>query len=112
LKYSALIQVIPHINLEIMKKILIILPALFSVSVTKTFAAFGNARDGDLFAVILIGFLLLVAGILSGIDFLRKNRKQLIEKIIRHKKAIQQQENPKLSQPLPKESENYFNYSC
>jgi uncharacterized membrane protein HdeD (DUF308 family) len=94
-----------------MKKILIILLAIFSVSIPKTFAAFGNARDGDLFAVILIGFLLLVAGILSGIDFLRKNRKQLIEKIIRHKKILQKQENTEPLQPFPDEPKNYFDYS-
>jgi hypothetical protein len=58
----------------------IILTIIFSF-IQKTYAAYGFAKDGDLFVLALIGFLLLVAGFLFLIDFLRTNGPYLIGKL-------------------------------
>ena len=82
-----------------------------SISIPKTYAAFGNAKDGDLFAVSLIGVLLLLAGILFCIDYLRKNGKQLLKKMIIHKKTKQIKDASEPSGILPDESKTYFDFS-
>ena len=75
-----------------MKKISIFLLLFFCSFITRTYAAYGNAKDGDVFAIVLIGFLLLLAGILFGIDYLRKNGKRLIRNLFRPEPTPQKQE--------------------
>jgi len=58
-----------------------IFPALMFAFIPKTYAAYGFAKDGDLFALALIGFLLVVAGILFLIDYLRENGMYFIGKV-------------------------------
>jgi hypothetical protein len=48
---------------------------------SQVFAAAGYAKDGLEFSLVLIGFLLLVAGVLKGIDYLSKNRKMLVHRV-------------------------------
>jgi hypothetical protein len=48
---------------------------------SQVFAAAGYAKDGPEFSLVLIGFLLLVAGVLRGIDYLSKNRKMLVHRV-------------------------------
>ncbi|MCX6249755.1 MAG: hypothetical protein NTX61_03290 [Bacteroidetes bacterium] len=47
-----------------------------------SFAGTGNARDGYLFVAFLIGLLTAVCGILFFIDFLHKNGKQILVRLI------------------------------
>ena len=42
------------------------------------FAAVGYANDGLAFSLFLIGFLLLVAAVLKGIDYISKNGKTIV----------------------------------
>ena len=64
-----------------MNKIVFIGLVLFIGLSPQAFAKSGNANDGLEFVLALVGFLLLVAGILTGIDYLRKNGKGLICRI-------------------------------
>ncbi|MGA2823684.1 MAG: hypothetical protein ABSE72_09185 [Bacteroidales bacterium] len=48
---------------------------------SQVFAAAGYAKDGLEFSLVLIGFLLLVAGVLKGIDYISKNRKMLVHRV-------------------------------
>ena len=48
---------------------------------SQAFAAAGYAKDGLEFSLVLIGFLLLVAGVLKGIDYISKNRKMLVHRV-------------------------------
>ncbi len=45
------------------------------------FAAAGYAKDGPEFSIVLIGFLLLLAGALKGIDYLGKNRNMIVHQV-------------------------------
>ena len=49
--------------------------------IPKTYAAYGSAKDADLFALAIIGFLLLVTGVFFLIDYLRENGMFLIGKL-------------------------------
>jgi hypothetical protein len=95
-----------------MKKFIIIFLAIICISAPRTYAAYGNAKDGELFAISLIGFLLLVAGILFLIDFLQKNGKKLIQKLLHHFRTPQKQDIVKPAQPIIDEPDKYLNYSC
>jgi len=88
------------------KKVLfgLVLIAGFS---TQTYASAGYANDGIKFALALMGFLLLVAGFLKGIDYLQKNGKRLIHKFKAHlKKKIST-----LNNLLKKVNSEYFDMS-
>lgn len=50
--------------------------------ISQTYAGAGSANDAPEFALGLVAFLLLVAGILKGIDFLKKNGKSIINNTI------------------------------
>jgi len=69
-------------NLSIMKKSIILLPALMFGFAFKCFAGTGNARDGYLVLAILIGMLLVTYAISFIFDFLNKNGKQVVQKIV------------------------------
>ena len=49
---------------------------------SKSFASAGYASDQIEFVGVLLGFLLLIAGLLAGKDFIRKNGKSLAHKTI------------------------------
>jgi hypothetical protein len=57
----------------------LILSAGFSL---RAFAKAGYANDGLEFVLFLAGFLLLVAGLLAGINYLYKNRKELVHRVM------------------------------
>ena len=54
-----------------------IIALLFGLSV-KSFAATGNANDGLELLLLIVGLLLIILGILSGVDYLQKNGKTMI----------------------------------
>lgn len=54
----------------------------------KTFAATGNASDGLEGVFVIIGFLLLVAGLLYGFDYLKKNGNKVIKKVFTFSKKL------------------------
>ena len=58
-----------------------IFPAMMFAFIPRTYAAYGFAKDGDIFALALIGFLLVVAGILFLIDFIKENGMYFIGKV-------------------------------
>jgi len=55
---------------------------------SQTYAGAGSANDAPEFALGLVAFLLLVAGILKGIDFLKKNGKSIIHNTIEYIKKL------------------------
>lgn len=64
--------------LQAMKKEMYLLTALlFGVSV-KSFAGTGNASDVSVFFLLIGGLLFIILGLISGIDYLRKNGKTMI----------------------------------
>ena len=58
-----------------MNKVLLVGLVLFFGLSSQAFAKAGIANDGLEFVLTLVGFLLLVAGFLAGIDYLLKNGK-------------------------------------
>jgi hypothetical protein len=48
---------------------------------SQAFAAAGYAKDGLAFSLFLIGFLLLVASVLKGIDYISKNGKTILYQV-------------------------------
>ena len=61
------------------KEMLIIIALLLGVSF-KSFAGTGNANDGLKFFLVIIGLLLIILGLLNGVDYLQKNGKTMIYK--------------------------------
>jgi uncharacterized membrane protein HdeD (DUF308 family) len=64
-----------------MRKVLLFGVIFITGISSQVFAAAGYAKDGPEFSLVLIGFLLLVAGVLKGIDYLSKNRKMLVQRV-------------------------------
>ena len=46
----------------------------------KCFAATGNASDGFEFILVIVGLLLIILGLLQGVDYLKKNGKTILYK--------------------------------
>lgn len=61
------------------KEMFLIITLLLGVSL-KSFAGTGNANDALKFLLVIVGLLLIVVGLLSGVDYLRKNGKTMIYK--------------------------------
>jgi len=59
------------------KEMFIIIALLLGVSF-KSFAGTGNANDGLEFILVIVGLLLIIVGILNGVDYLKKNGKTII----------------------------------
>jgi hypothetical protein len=78
-----------------MKKVMIIWLVLFLGLSYQAFAKYGVADGGFKFMLAIIGFLLLVAGLFAGIEYLIKNGRDLIhsfkaflkKKILVHKNS-------------------------
>ena len=60
-----------------MKKVMIIWQVLFLGLSFQAFAKAGVANGGFEFVLVIIGFLLLVAGLFAGIEYLMKNGRNL-----------------------------------
>ena len=71
-----------------MKKKILTTIVLSNVITHKTFAATGNASDGFIGVLVIIGFLFLVAGLLHVYDYLKNNRKKVIKKVFTFSKRI------------------------
>ena len=71
-----------------MKKKRLIALVLLNALFYKTFAATGNASDGLEGLLVIIGFLLLVAGLLYVTDYLKRNGKKVIKKVFTCPKRI------------------------
>ena len=65
-----------------MKKEIFIIAVLFLGLSLETLAATGSAYDGLEFLMVIFGVLLIILGLLHGIDFLKKNGKTMINKAI------------------------------
>ncbi|NQU32827.1 MAG: hypothetical protein HQ521_06295 [Bacteroidetes bacterium] len=61
------------------KEMLIMIALLLGVSF-KSFAGTGNANGGLEFLLVIIGLLLIILGLLNGVDYLQKNGKTMIHK--------------------------------
>ncbi len=59
------------------KEMLIMIALLLGVSF-KSFAGTGNANGGLEFLLVIVGLLLIILGILNGVDYLQKNGKTMI----------------------------------
>ncbi len=62
-----------------MKKEMLIIIALLGISF-KSYAGTGSANDQLKFFLAIIGLLLIILGLLSGVDYLQKNGKTMIYK--------------------------------
>lgn len=72
-----------------MKKQVFLILVLVLASSYKLFASTGNANDGLLFILVIIGFLAVLSGIFSGANYLKNNGKFLINKLkTSYKKVI------------------------
>jgi hypothetical protein len=71
-----------------MKKVMLTGLIIFLGLSSQAFAKAGIAKDGLEFVLTLVGFLLIVAGIMEGIDYLMKNGKGLL---IRFKAYLKKQ---------------------
>ena len=65
-----------------MKKEKLIVIALLSVLSFKSYARTGTAIDEFEFLLAIIGLLLIILGLLNGIDYMKKNGKTIIYKSI------------------------------
>lgn len=65
-----------------MKKQIFIITALILGLSYESFAGTGGANNGFKFLLVIIGFLLIILGLLTGVDYLKKNGKALIYKAI------------------------------
>ncbi|NTW26182.1 MAG: hypothetical protein HGA37_15895 [Lentimicrobium sp.] len=63
-----------------MKKVIVIGQVLFFGLSYQAFAKAGVAGGGFEFMLTIVGFLLLVAGLFAGIDYLKKNGKNLFNR--------------------------------
>ena len=59
------------------KEMLIMIALLLGVSF-KSFAGTGNANGGLEFLLVIVGLLLIILGLLYGVDYLQKNGKTMI----------------------------------
>jgi high-affinity Fe2+/Pb2+ permease len=89
-----------------MKKEVLIIAFILGVSF-KSFAGTGNANDGIEFLVIIVGLLLVVFGLLNGVDYLRKNGKTMIYKAL----SFLKEKITLLRNYLNKLKSNYFDPS-
>jgi hypothetical protein len=71
-----------------MKKKIFIASMLLNALFNKTFAATGNASDGFEGALVIIGFLLLITGLLYARDYFKKNGKKVIRKVFTYLKVM------------------------
>ena len=62
-----------------MKKEKLIIIAFFGLSL-KSYAGTGNANDQLFFIITIIGILLVLLGLISGVDYIQKNGKTMIYK--------------------------------
>jgi hypothetical protein len=61
-----------------MKSRKIFLPFVMTMYAYQAFAGTGYAKDGLAFALVFLGLLMVLAGLLYGIDYLQKNGRKLI----------------------------------
>jgi len=59
-----------------MKKEILIIALVLGLSF-KSYAGTGNAYDGPIFFLVIIGFFLILLGLLSSVDFFQKNGKTI-----------------------------------
>ena len=71
-----------------MKKQIFIIIALILGLSYESLAATGRATDGIIFIIVIIGFLLIILGLLAGIDYLRKNGERLFYKAMASLKKL------------------------
>lgn len=90
-----------------MKKETIIIIAFFLGVSYKSFAATGNAKDGFEFLLAIVGLLVIILGLLQGIDYLKKNGKTMIYKAI----SFLNKKITLLRNYLNKVKSNYFDIS-
>jgi hypothetical protein len=90
-----------------MKKEVLIMSVLILGLSLKSFASTGNANDGLVFILAVVGFLLIIAGLLKGIDYLRRNSKQIINNAMRFLKRM----SATLRVYLKKAKSEYFDLS-
>lgn len=64
-----------------MKKELLILTLFLGVSF-KSLAATGRTNDGPLFFLVIVGFLLIILCLLSGLDYLKNNGKTMVNNTV------------------------------
>jgi len=64
-----------------MKNKILIVSCLSIGSIFKTYAAAGNANDGLLGSLVIMGFLLFLAGLLYAIDYFPRNGNKLFRKV-------------------------------
>ncbi len=65
-----------------MKKITYIALMLITGFTPRAFAGSGAARDEMAFLLVISGILLLIAGLIGGIDYLQKNGRSLVRRTI------------------------------
>jgi len=70
-----------NIRSRIMKKKELMLALLLTGLASKAFASAGHATDSLEFLLVILGFLLVVAGLLHGTNYLRKNGKRMIRNV-------------------------------
>jgi len=91
-----------------MKKKILVSLVLLNALFYKTFAATGNASDGLEGLLVIIGFLLIVTGLLYVTDYLRKNGKKVIKKVFTCSKRIVKAIGNKIN----KARSRYYNPIC
>ena len=89
-----------------MKKEVLIIALILGVSF-KSFAGTGNANDGIEFLAIIVGLLLIILGLLNGVDYLQKNGKTMIYKAL----SFLKEKITLLRNYLNKVKSNYFDLS-
>lgn len=65
-----------------MKKEMLLIIALFLGLSYKSFAGTGNANDGFEFLIVILGLLVIILGLLQGVDYLKKNGNTIIYKVM------------------------------
>ncbi len=89
------------------KQMLLLLVMMLGLS-GRTYASAGHAYDTLAFILVLIGFLLVVAGLLQATDYLRRNGMTMINKsvvMIKRKRKI-------LLDFIQKVRSNHLDFSC
>lgn len=73
-----------------MKKQIFIITALILGLSYESFAGTGGAKDEFAFFLVILGFLIIILGLLTGVDYLKKNGKTLMTDAIKtiHKMVI------------------------
>ncbi len=69
------------------KEMSIIFVLLLGVSF-ESYAGTGGARDGLILSLIIIGLLLIILGLINGVDFLKRNGKTMIYNAILFSKKM------------------------